>query len=641
MLYRAIFAAMAIATVAFAPIVALGATGDTVVVRTITYDSTGRTGYFQFPDSDGTSYERVILQYRMKCYGAKTRQQSSDTVGCGEWDYNCETFITDSSRTDSLKTDTGYVRLPQKFEIMSFVTPYGIGLDLGAEGRLWEFDVTDYLPILHGGRRLSIERGAWQEQMDLRFLFIKGTPARKPIQIQQVWPMTEEGYQTILQDKRYEPRTFNFDPNAASYKLRAMITGHGQEGEFLTREHFVAIGQQKFQWEVFKNCSDNPLYPQGGTWIYRRAGWCPGAPTELKEFALSNAPGSQESIDYSVTTASGDSRYDPSIQVVSYAAPSFTKDAAVVAVKRPSDRLEYLRLNPACDAPIVVIQNNGSDDLTAARIEYYVDGGPHQTYEWSGALKFLDTLSVVLPIDDQSFWGTATGGVFHVDVTAAGDEYDPDGHYSSNYVLAPKYQGTIVINLKTNAAPGDNYYSVFDHNGQSVMDRDAFDANTTYYDSLMLPVGCYTFKLTDDGEDGLYFWNNAGQGQGSLRLRQSIKNGKILKTFIADFGAYTQYDFAITQSPLAVNDPQKIKRVRLYPNPAVHELHVELDGYTPQMVTLEIFDATGRSVKREQRFITAEEHLRAAIDISHLPKAAYHLRMTSTDGTSEQGFVVE
>jgi hypothetical protein len=59
------------------------------------------------------------------------------------------------------------------------------------------------------------------------------------------------------------------------------------------------------------------------------------------------------------------------------------------------------------------------------------------------------------------------------------------------------------------------------------------------------------------------------------------------------------------------------------------------------MVVLELFDATGRSVLREQRFVESDGKLRAAMDVSALPKGAYHLRMTSSDGTSEQGIVVE
>src|SRR5205807_7512562 len=131
---------------------------------------------------------------------------------------------------------------PQKYELMSFVTPYGINLDLGKTGKMWEFDVTDYLPVMRGARRLSMERGAGQEEFDLRFLFIKGTPARNVLDMQQIWPMTEEPYGNIASGLRYEPRPIALNPLAQGFKLRSMVTGHGQEGEFVPRTHSIDIG---------------------------------------------------------------------------------------------------------------------------------------------------------------------------------------------------------------------------------------------------------------------------------------------------------------------------------------------------------------------------------------------------------------
>ena len=45
------------------------------------------------------------------------------------------------------------------FQIMSFVTPYGIGLDLGPEGKTWYFDLTDYAPIFKGNKRITVSGG--------------------------------------------------------------------------------------------------------------------------------------------------------------------------------------------------------------------------------------------------------------------------------------------------------------------------------------------------------------------------------------------------------------------------------------------------------------------------------------------------
>jgi hypothetical protein len=551
---------------------------------------------------------------------------------------------------DTVRPDTlfYFTRGPQKFELMSFVTPYGIDLDLGKTGKMWEFDVTDYLPIMKGWHRLTMERGSGQEEFDLKFLFIKGTPTRNVIDLDQIWPMTEETYTTIQSNLRYQPLRVYLEPSAKAYKLRSYITGHGQQGEFIPQTHYISVDNTLYQRLVYKICSLDPMYPQGGTWTYDRSGWCPGMATDLAEYEITGTvtPGDSVTIDYGVEQGpTGDSRYDPGTQLVSYGPPNFTLDAAIVNIQRPSPLIAYGRINPACDQPIVFIRNNGSTTLTSLQFDYYVDNGPHETYTWTGNLPFLDTASVLLPVDSLNFWTSADSGGFHVDISkpnGGADQYDQNNHYSSAYKQPPAYNGIVVVNLVTNNDPQDNYYEVLDHNGDTVFSNGNFDATTTYYDSLILPVGCYTLVFHDDGEDGLNYWANPAQGAGALRLRQTSKTGKILNTFNPDFGKGIQYDFSILQSPLAVGVNQPVfRRVGLYPNPTLGELDVDLEGMPEGMITLEVIDATGRTLRSEQRFPDPLGTLRAGMDLAGIPAGNYFLRVTTSDGQTTQNFVVE
>jgi hypothetical protein len=44
------------------------------------------------------------MQYRKRCHGGLVSSGSNPNLGCGEWDYSCNTMLTDSSRTDSVKS---------------------------------------------------------------------------------------------------------------------------------------------------------------------------------------------------------------------------------------------------------------------------------------------------------------------------------------------------------------------------------------------------------------------------------------------------------------------------------------------------------------------------------------------------------
>src|SRR3954468_8578621 len=85
-------------------------TGDTTVVQTLRYDSTMRAGVFQFPTDSTKTYEKIIMRYGLRCKGGLVSDQVNRNRGCGEWDYNCNTYIVDSTQQDSLhKTINNFV----------------------------------------------------------------------------------------------------------------------------------------------------------------------------------------------------------------------------------------------------------------------------------------------------------------------------------------------------------------------------------------------------------------------------------------------------------------------------------------------------------------------------------------------------
>ena len=142
-----------------------------------------------------------------------------------------------------------YQKWPARYELLSFITPYGNGLDLGQEGVMWEFDVSDFGPVLRGDKYLSIEGvGAYSEELDIRFLYIEGTPPRNVLTINPIWPMAKAsqawygfGPAAIDQDLVFEPREILMNPDAEFFKVRSAITGHGQSGEFVAKWHYIDV----------------------------------------------------------------------------------------------------------------------------------------------------------------------------------------------------------------------------------------------------------------------------------------------------------------------------------------------------------------------------------------------------------------
>ena len=208
--------------------------------------------------------------------------------------YNADGTIADSTLVTSTSTiyneDLEYYGTPYEvinpIELSRFITPYGIGLDLG-DGFTWTFDVSDYRSLLHDSVHLSA--GNWQELLDMEFWFIEGTPPRDVISVSNLWLGNYNYGLTPSFDELTVPQNINIPADAENSRVKIRVTGHGFGGtsncaEFCAKEHYLKVdGSTVWTKEVWRdNCDVNPVYPQGGTWVYDRANWCPGAEVDVR-----------------------------------------------------------------------------------------------------------------------------------------------------------------------------------------------------------------------------------------------------------------------------------------------------------------------------------------------------------------------
>lgn len=499
---------------------------------------------------------------------------------------------------------------PAKFELLSLVTPYGNGLDLGAAGKTFVFDVSDYEPILKGRKTISMEMGGQnQEEIDLKFVFIKGIPERKVLDISNVWPFQRGNFGDILSNKVFEPRTFNLPVPAKHYKLRFTVTGHEQNGEFTPKQHFVNVNgasAQKFPFTVWKECAFNPIYPQGGTWIFDRAGWCPGAASDVHSFNITNIIGNSNTLtlDYGVEPPNlSAANYLVSSQLVSYDEYSHTLDASMEEIIRPNvGRVEFERLNPSCNKPLIRIRNSGKEPLRSVRIRYGILNGTKELYDWRGNLAPSSSEDIELPISSSNFWqaGTDSMNVFEVELLSPNlgtDEYPADNKLRSPFKPVDKYIGNLAFEFRTNNIPQDNHYKIVDKDGNIIFQRAQMNANTTYRDELTLANGCYTLYVEDASHDGLYFWFYASNGSGVARLMRKINTTFLpVKQFNPDFGGGFQYDFLVT-GPVSNDDPDLSSLFTISPNPATDQLEVEYQSPVDEQMQWTILSIDSKELK--------------------------------------------
>ncbi len=589
---------------------------------------------------------KTVIEYEViPKYGTMKSDSLNELMNTLMWEEGYEvTHNTNGSPIDStfIAADgtiqitelTYFKRYPSKYEIMSFVTPYGIYLDLGMEGKTWAFDVTDYTPILKGSKRMTIERGGQrQEDMDIQFLFIIGTPPHNILDINQIWRPDSRGYTSIIDNTSFEPRNFSFDSDGDMFKFRSVITGHGQQGEFSPRWHNLNIdeGDIEYTWKVWTECADNAIYPQGGTWIYDRAGWCPGAPSILYEYDITEyvTAGQSHVLDYGLEYANGTSNYIVNNQLVTYGAPNFNLDAAIVGVLKPNNKeASGERFNPACSYPEIIVQNTGSSTISNLDFEYSVEGGETESYKWYGTLEFLEKDTIVLPIDDLTFWiiGSNTFNAAVVKANDQVDEYEYNNTYTTSFEDIHVYPdgNYYTIQLKTNNFGYQSSYKLTNGAGTQLFERHNCDDNTIYEDEFYLLPGCYYLQIDDLGDNGLEFWAQANQGVGYFRILNS--DGVALHTFEPDFGSYASFEFGVGNIT-DIQESDNSFEYRVYPNPTTDLIRIEIKSNFSDIVIARIENMVGKTLLEKEIFVGIDM-ISYELDLKSLPSGVYFLNLS-------------
>jgi len=488
----------------------------------------------------------------------------------------------------------------ENYELARVITPYGSGL-----ANNWEFtttfDVTDFIQILRDSVEIRCHYSGWSSGFSatLDFEFIEGTPARDVIKMENIY---SGGYNysssSDFEANKLTPQTKFIETNSTAAMIKMTTTGHGFDNnqvaaEFKPINYYVNIDgtltHTQYNWD--DKCGENPIYPQGGTWIYDRANWCPGTRAEAFDHEITPHITAGDSIeidvDFQSYTWSGTQTpsYIIQCQLFQYEDANFSNSAEIIDIIKPSLKDEHSRKNPICGKPLIKIRNYGSTPLTTLDIEYKVEGGTTHTYSWTGNLSFLGTEEVELP--NLSSW-SGSANVFEVTLknpNGAADDYTENNSMKSEFEYVPQYPETFALWVGTNAGVIVNFtqesettWDFYDANGNLGHTSGSLYSNTQYRDTLTFSPGCYTFIMSDTDEDGLDFWAN-NDGGGMVRFREI--GASWLKTFNPDFGTNIVHQFTVGygQTTTTINSENNWD---IFPNPTKNNLIIEglSDGET-------------------------------------------------------------
>lgn len=552
-----------------------GAVGDTTWVQSFHGDFTNYGAFdtaVVFPDSS-TSYRKIYMIITIGEYTCTAGSQY-----CHQWDYDIENYVM-TPRGDTL-------------EIGRFITPYATSGTPGFTST-WQqhyiYDVTDYYKILRDSAlmRIFYSGYSWGFTGDVKFAFIEGTPERNVIGYDKLWNNTYTyGNTASVIDSSVKPYTLTAPSGTQSAEMKFLITGHGSDNTSGCCEFdntgvghtytVLANNNTVASYNMNVNCGMSELYPQGGTWLYGRAGnWCPGGSVQLGQYPLTGVTGGSQyttdvNFDDSYDGGGAYGIYKIASAVFYYGGLNKTLDASLDDIIAPTNFEWYRRENPRVSVPVIKVRNTGATTITSMLISYGVKDSVATEYIWTGSLAPLTDTTITLPaipaltnLSLNAVTGTHTFKAEIQQVNGLADDDHSNDTLTSQFLVAPKWPYSFLIKLKTSSigadgsfgtSPADASWQITDANNNVVASRSNANVTTTYFDTVTLHSGSfYTLSVSTSQCYGLNWWALAGQTgytSGSIGVVNYMGGGALLNLngtsnsgqFLDDFGCgFVQY----------------------------------------------------------------------------------------------------
>ena len=218
--------------------------------------------------------------------------------------------------------------------------------------------------------------------------------------------------------------------------------------------------------------------------------------------------------------------------------------------------------------PIVVMTNNGNNQLTTAELEVVVNDEVVKTVEWNGNLGLFESTTielgeVVFPVAQNNLLAVRIATV-----NGVADQAASNNEVSGNLKGSPaNTEEVIKLTIRTDDNPGETTWKLTDlATGEVVLEGGPYEEAGTLFNEILTITadGCYDFTIYDAGGDGLTGSGLYGMKAGSKTLFQ----GKA-------FGYSESNEFSYE---VFADVDEHANRSGVYPNPTTGIINVTTEG---------------------------------------------------------------
>ncbi|MEX0996149.1 MAG: T9SS type A sorting domain-containing protein [Flavobacteriaceae bacterium] len=264
--------------------------------------------------------------------------------------------------------------------------------------------------------------------------------------------------------------------------------------------------------------------------------------------------------------------------------------------------------------PTIKVQNIGSNDATSLTIEYSVNGGAVQTYEWVGQLNSVSSQTIELPEIEYDLQANNT-----ITVTLPNDDDNSNNEMTLDFDQAIESNYELDLTIQTDNWGSEVRWNIKNIDGQTIIQGGPYGNNQTINVEIELPNNCFTFNLID----------TFGDGGGPVSLVDT--EGLTIYSTSGNYGSGDSKNFSVANSPLSLYENDTMA-VLIYPNPTSGILNVQ----TKNNLDITIFDLTGKQV-----FNTSDVSSGNQIDLSALNTGLYLVKMNDGLNVSTQKLIIK
>lgn len=263
-------------------------------------------------------------------------------------------------------------------------------------------------------------------------------------------------------------------------------------------------------------------------------------------------------------------------------------------------------------SPSVNVQNLGSDPITSLTIEYSVNSGTVETYNWSGTINPAQSENIELP--PISYTIDPSGNTLEVSLGNDDDNSNNVVTGSFDNSLTATGMATLILNTGSNGS--QITWDISTPGGNVVFNGGPYSNNQ----SINLPVtfeeGCHRFEVRSAN----------GNGGSSVVLYDSTN--EVLFQSTGNFGFASSSNFN-SEGSLGTNDAT-FEGLSIYPNPATSLLNIR----NAENATIEIYSILGQVLYAKSNISSDEQ-----VEVSQFTTGTYLVKITNGNAIKTSKFV--